>query len=63
MLELAIFFLVVSSVTRAFGSAYADVANTTLTLAGMFALAWLVVGVLTLALQRPLERRLSHHHA
>jgi len=60
MLELAVLFLVISAFFRPFGD-YANVANTTLSIAGIFAVAWLIAGVVALIASPPVERRFLHH--
>jgi hypothetical protein len=60
MLELAVLFLVISAFYRPFGD-YANVANATLSIAGIFAVAWLIAGAVAFVLSPPPERRLLHH--
>ena len=60
MLELAVLFLVISSVLRPFAD-YADVANATLSIAGIFAVGWFIAGLVALVAAPPGERRLLHH--
>lgn len=63
MLELAILFVVISAITRAMGPDYANVADATLSVAGLFAVVWLIAGAIAFMVYRPLERRLVHRHA
>jgi hypothetical protein len=61
MLELAILFVVISAVVRPLGAAYANVADATLSIAGLIAVVWLIAGAVAFALSRPMDRRLLHH--
>jgi len=63
MLELAIVFVVISAITRALGAAYANVADATLSVAGLFAVVWLIAGAVAFMVHRPLDRGLLHRHA
>lgn len=63
MLELAIVFVVISAITRALGAEYANVADATLSVAGLFAVVWLVAGAVAFMVYRPLDRGLLHRHA
>jgi hypothetical protein len=61
MIEVAVLFLVISAVLRPLGADYANVANATLSMAGLFAVVWLVAGAVALVVHRPPERRVLHH--
>jgi hypothetical protein len=61
MLELAILFVVISAVVRPLGPEYSNVADATISMAGLFAVVWLVAGAVAFAVVRPIDRRLLHH--